>query len=369
MASYDLAIYCPLSGPLYAGDDAGWTGGAELQLYLLARGLARHGLRVAHVVSHRARLPPVVDGVRLIDLPPREKGERRASTTMRVLHSLARADAAAYLQRTVSHETGLVGAYARLRRRPFIFSVASQFSLPPRVECSALTRRAYRLGLACASEIVTQTEQQSVDVARFLGRRSTLIPSICQPAQETPTERDCFLWVGGMIDFKGPLEYLDLAERLPEVRFLMVAGERGPDWAKLAKEVRRRARALTNVELLPECPRAKLLPLYERSVAVVNTSRFEGFPNVFLEAWTHGAWVLSLHVDPDEVLARHGLGRCTGGSLDDLAVQARALWARRGADLPERAAARAYVAERHDEGRVVSQWAQLVRRICARSAA
>ncbi|SRR5579875_527630 len=363
MPSFDLAIYGPLAGPLYAGDDAGPTGGAELQLFLLARGLARRGLRIAHIVSHAERLPPVVDGVRLIHLPLRTRGQGRLSYALRILQSLAHADANIYLQRTVSFETGLVGLYARLRSRPFIFSVASQFTLPPRQDCSLLTKSAYRLGLACADEIVTQTQQQSAAVEQLLGRRATLIPSISQPVAPACGSRSYFLWIGGLIDFKGPLEYLQLAERVPEACFVMVAAERGPQWAALADAVRRRAQALRNVYLLQARPRAQLLPLYERAVAVVNTSRFEGFPNVFLEGWARGARALSLHVDPDGLLVQHGLGYCANGSLDGLARAASEMWARRDTDGPARAAARAYVKRRHDEERVVAQWAQLLRRV------
>src|SRR5205823_2751505 len=102
--------------------------------------------------------------------------------------------------------------------------------------------------------------------------------------------------------------------RVPEAMFVMVIGDRGDAWAGLRAEVLNKGRQLPNVTVLPAITRTDLLPLYERAVAVLNTSHFEGFPNTFLEGWARGAPTLSLTVDPDGVLAR-GLGFCANGSL------------------------------------------------------
>ena len=40
----------------------------------------------------------------------------------------------------------------------------------------------------------------------------------------------------------------------------------------------------------------------------MNTSLHEGFPNTFIQAWMREVAVVSLHVDPDGVLSREGVG-------------------------------------------------------------
>ena len=45
-----------------------------------------------------------------------------------------------------------------------------------------------------------------------------------------------------------------------------------------------------------------------RAVAAVNTSEFEGMPNVLLEAWSRGVPALVLHYDPGGVVRAHRLG-------------------------------------------------------------
>jgi glycosyltransferase involved in cell wall biosynthesis len=141
----------------------------------------------------------------------------------------------------------------------------------------------------------------------------------------------------------------------------MVATDRGPRWRTLADRVRVEAQRVPNLELLPARPRNELLGLYERAVAVVTTSYFEGFPNALLEAWARGAPALSLRIDPDGVIARHRLGRVAHGSPADLAAYAREAWEARAAVDPEHT--RTYVAAVHDPAAVGAQWVDLVGRL------
>lgn len=352
---WDVAIHAPLAGPLYLADHAGWTGGAELQAHYLARALADRGLRVAHILLADPALPKHRDGVDLVLQIPKARGPKGTRRVPPLWGALARADASVYVQRSAGLATGVVGAFARTRHRRFVYSLSSTWDLDP--GAPSIDGALKELGLRLADRVVTQTDEQQRIAVRKFGTKAKLVRSFCEPISVCTTP-EVFLWIGGLIEYKHPLAYLELAERVPDAQFVMVATPR-PGWEQLAQEVSNRARSMPNLRLCAPRPRNELLGLYARAVAVVNTSKFEGFPNTFMEAWACGVPTLSLNVDPDRVIVRHGLGAVADGSVDRLAELARMYWARRG-DLTRAETTKEYVRREHDHSVIGDAWTHLI---------
>jgi glycosyltransferase involved in cell wall biosynthesis len=346
---------------LYRADDQGWAGGAELQAHYLARALAARGLRVAHIVGDDLALPRRQDGVDLVQQVARTGGPKGTRSARATWDALVHADASVYIQRSAGATTGVVAAFARANRRRFVYSLSSTADLEGGL-LSAPEAAVMGLGLRLADRVVTQTAEQQGVAQRRLGVKATLVRSFCEP-RSVPHRPELFLWIGGLIDYKNPLAYLDVAELVPQARFLMVATAR-PGWEGLAVRVRARAEGLANVTLAGPRPRSELLALYARAIAVVGTSTFEGFPNTFLEAWACGVPVLSLKVDPDGVIERNGLGAVAGGSVERLAEFVRAY---ASGHVPDPAAATEYVRREHDPSVIGDAWLEVIRGLMDRS--
>jgi len=345
-------------------------GGAERQSGHIARALAERGFRVRHVVFGEG-LCAERAGVEVVQIPSTYLrggvARRRAA-----VDALRIADARLYIQRSAGFETGVVGGFARACRRRFVFSSSSEvdFSTDPVVLQRAgvsldewPTRLQYLVGLRLAHAVVTQTDEQRAAARRNRGIDARSIPSFCQPASREPRQPDAFLWIGGISAVKNPVALVDLAASMPEARFLMVTTDRPGEPASLVAELRSRAASVPNLEMLPPAGPEQVLALYARAVAVVNTSWFEGFPNTFLEGWARGVPALSLSVDPDGVIERHGLGASCGGSLERLVEEAGRMWSRRDGFDGERL--RSYVESTHHPDIVGAQWAELVEELLA----
>jgi hypothetical protein len=117
---------------------------------------------------------------------------------------------------------------------------------------------------------------------------------------------------------------------------------------------------LPNLTVLDPRPRAELGSLIDRAVAVVNTSEYEGMPNVFLEGWSRGVPALAFSHDPDGVIAAHGLGAFAAGSRDRLVELAREQWESRGNQAEVAARCIGYVHHHHDAGVVCRAWRGVV---------
>jgi glycosyltransferase involved in cell wall biosynthesis len=120
------------------------------------------------------------------------------------------------------------------------------------------------------------------------------------------------------------------------------------------------AERVPNLELLPPRPRSDLLDEMRNAVALVKTSRVEGMPNGFLEAWACGLPVLSLSVDPDEKIANNDIGVVAGGSMERLIEAADSLW--RDPELRNAIGdrARRHVQDVHSPDAVADRWIALL---------
>ena len=368
MRRHDVAIYAPHSSSLY-GRSGGRAGGAERQMALLAKGLAAAGYRVAHIVypvRDAAALPP---GLTLVARRP-HIGDRTALGRLgeagRIWRAFDDADGSILIVRSGTPVVGLAALYARLRRRRLIFSGANNSDFTRETFVSGGYRvRLYDIGVRLADAVVVQSEDQRTLAQRTYPqlRRVIKIPSFAEADVASAPVREplAFLWAGRCVDYKRPLRFVELAGAVPEARFVLIAvSERDVSSEALLERVRAAASGVPNLELLPPMPRTQMVELISRAVAVVNTSRLEGMPNVFLEAWAAGVPVLTLEFDPDGIIAAAGLGVAAGGSWDAFVEGARTLWTERGAREGVAERTRAYVRRVHGIPAVTSRWAELI---------
>ena len=364
---YDVAFYSPWIGPLLVADrDVAPTGGAETQIFLVARTLAANGFRVCVIAFSLdgVALPARVAGIDVVARPPYSARRRWLGKLVEAGHiwrALRSVDAEVFVTRAAGPHVGLVGLFARIARRRFVYSSAnvSDFDfavLAPKRRDRALLR----LGVRLANVVVVQSDEQvSLCEARF-GRTPRRIRSICEPARQRTGTPEAFLWIGRMVWYKRPEAFLELARAVPDARFWLVGVPVPwtPGGAQLVADVERDAQALPNLELLSPRPRTELMHLIDRAVAVVNTADFEGVPNILLEGWARGVPALVLTHDPDHVVERERLGAFARGDPGALAEAARGMWAGRDDQQQVAARCRRYVAENHAAGAVAAQWAE-----------
>jgi glycosyltransferase involved in cell wall biosynthesis len=202
----------------------------------------------------------------------------------------------------------------RFRGKPFVFMTACEEDCDGRYgsKNGRLFGMLYRYGLRRADRILVQTRRDGELLRRTYGLESTVFPNLFPAKPPAQTPKDVFLWVGRCSALKRPDLYLDLAQALPEERFVMIAPEAAVE-EDLLSEVQRRAKDLPNVEMHGEIPFSEIQPWFDRAKVLVCTSTVEGFPNTFLQAAQGRTPILSLCVDPDGILERDQWGLCAGG--------------------------------------------------------
>jgi len=301
------------------------AGGTELQQALLAKALARRGLSVSMIVADYGQPDGAVyEGVKTYKAFDPAKG----IPVLRFVHprwsglwaAMRRADADIYYTSAAGGHLGQIVMFARLHGRKVVFRTASNSDCDRRLLLVHLWRdkQLYRYGLKRADLVLAQTVEQQAALSKNFARDSRVVSSLTESARprRALADRDIdVLWVGNIRSVKRPEILLEMARRLPAIRFHMIGGPM-PRAEKLYEAVRSEALAIPNLHFHGPVPYHQIGHYYERARVYVSTSNVEGFPNSYLQAWAHGTPVVAF-LDPDQLVARYGLG-CAPGSVGEM---------------------------------------------------
>lgn len=355
-----ICMYVPYLYPVVSGGKVPFAGGIEVQLALLAKGLAARGFDVSVVTCDYGQPDDlVVDGVRMVKCYPPQSGlpvlrffHPRLSTS---IAALRRADADVYLFQGAGMYAGLVHDVAHAMGREFIFLAAHDNDVIKEIpDLSGWRDRGwYRRGLAGAGRIVVQTEKQRAWLREAFGHESVVImnPVDIPDASADPAGKRRVAWVATYKASKRPEWFTRLAERHPELECVMVGVVPPPP---LPDADFRAAQAVAarcpNLTVLGPLPHERIGEFLREAALFTHTSPAEGFPNAFLEAWSHGLPTVTCF-DPDGIIARERLGEQhdTFEAWEDAVVR----WMADPAMRAEAGArARAYASARHASGEI-----------------
>jgi glycosyltransferase involved in cell wall biosynthesis len=305
-------------GTLSGGGSRGHIGGIEWQTVLTAKWLAAHGCSVSLVTwDEGGPAEETVDGVRIIKTCRKNAGVKGVRffypKWVKLNDALRRAVADLYYQNGAECTTGQVAWWCRRNGKPFVFAAASNMDcMKPLPEIgSGFVALLYRYGLRTAQERVVQTQTQQRMLLKNFSVTSRIIPMPCDGIPENRlrdgarAESRSILWVGRVCRVKRPHLFLDMAEKIPGMRFDIV----GPvsDGDPYSREIHERGKAIANVTFHGGVAREKVTDFYLAAFCLCCTSEVEGFPNTFLEAWSAGLPVVSTF-DPDDSIAAFGMG-------------------------------------------------------------
>jgi glycosyltransferase involved in cell wall biosynthesis len=280
---------------------------------------------------------------------------------VRLYRALARERPDVILQYVGSAHTGIAAFYARRHGCKMIWRVTNDPSVEP--ETASWRRPHVRLerlflnfGIRNASSILAQTEYQRARLAERFPRAPVRVLANFHPtppdSARSEAEVKRVAWVANLKPLKNPGAFIRLARRFShrsDVEFVIVGGT--IDDGRWTRQQLADIAATPNLEYPGSLSQAQVNALLERTDLLINTSDYEGFSNVFIQAWMRRVPVVSLRVDPDGLLSRGGLGAVTGDE-ERLYEQVAALLddPTRRAAIGERA--RRYALERHGESNI-----------------
>ena len=360
-----------------SGEQQGYIGGIEHQQSIMARWLARRGHDVSMITWDEGHEDgAALDAVRVLAACRRGAGlpgvRFFTPRWTSLVAAMRRANAAVYYQNTAEYVTGQVALWTRRNGRGFVYSVASDPDCDPALPALGTLRERvlYRHGLRRADQVVVQTRRQQQMLRDGFGRESMMIPMPCEgpddaayvPPAPPHAGRVRVAWIGRVAPVKRLELLLEVAALVPEIEF-DVAGPWDQD-SLYSASLRERAAVAANVTVVGRLRRHQLDDFYQGRQALCCTSEFEGFPNTFLEAWSHGLPIVST-VDPDGLIAARSLGEFARDAAGLAAALRRLLgappaWAQASRN------ARRYFVENHAFESVMPRFEQVFRQATPR---
>jgi len=293
-----VCFLAPTTWPTFAGSkDIPVIGGAELQQTIIAKELAARGYRVSMIsIDYGQQDGAVVDGVRIYNMHKPFEG----IPVLRFFHprltslwkALKRVDADVYYQRTAAAYTGFLAAFCKYYGKRAIYGGASDVDFIPKRQDISYLRDIllFEYGLRRVDTVIVQNPNQLNYLRENYHRDGIHIPNCYDaPAGARADRQGYVLWVATVRAQKRPMLALEVARRLPHLKFVMVGGhDPGRAGEDYARAVREGAANLPNVEYRGFMPFAETDRLFGEARVVLNTSSYEGFPNTFLQAWSRG---------------------------------------------------------------------------------
>ncbi|MBN8686064.1 MAG: glycosyltransferase family 4 protein [Chitinophagales bacterium] len=313
-------------------------GGGELQMALLGKALVQEGHEVVVIDPFIDASFTSEEGIRVLKVDNWHKGLpglRMLTHRIPAMYKLFREQKADYYylrMRTYLH--GLAYLAARKNKRKVIVALASDIDvasharrfrydyksrvnlftylfkcLPDDIVYNYVVKRA---------DIVTLQHKHQHNGLKLKRGKMQVFPNIFDfsklPAQP-PEPGEYFISVGSLTVLKGVDHLCHLAQMLNKNSQLVIVGD---PRNKAAAGYYATMQQLPHVQLKGRLGHADAIRLIAGAKALVNVSRFEGFPNIFLEAWANGIPVISLNVDPGNVISENGLGIFCNGDLQRL---------------------------------------------------
>ncbi len=223
-------------------------------------------------------------------------------------------------QRVGGIYTGVSACYARHHGAKMVWHISSDMNVTPfrkdmnkarNIVNRFVAKKFLEYGIKNCDAIIAQTKQQDDLLFRHYSRKADrIIANFHEPPVSFPlaNENKLVLWISNIKKLKRPELFIELARSQlsrKDIEFVMIGRLDNSPWSAQIKEM---VGATGNLRMTGEISHQEVNEWLHKASLVVNTSMFEGMPNSFIQAWLRKIPVLTMGVDPDNVIKNEGIG-------------------------------------------------------------
>jgi len=302
------------------------TGGSEYQLYLLARELVRRNYKVFYIFVGKGNYKNNEE-IKLVQVNINKLIQKifypyKFLLSLNLITVLREIKPDVIINRPGDAFTGICASYTRKNNCKMIWHISSlKDVIPYHLRCSRtilfdfIDKKFLDYGIKNSDFIIAQAEYQNKLLHINYSRKCDLIVSNFHPLPRYEVKKENpvkIVWINNIKPLKQPEYFVQLAERFKhrsDLKFIMIGRAGKKNYQKILFS---KIENISNLVYKGELTIEEINKLLCQAHILVNTSKYEGFPNAFIQAWMRNVPVVSLKVDPDDVLKKEKVGLYSG---------------------------------------------------------
>jgi glycosyltransferase involved in cell wall biosynthesis len=319
-------------GSIYASYSGQATGGAELQLALICKQLVKSGHQVDVIDLKIQQEITSEEGIRFHPLKRKGLNKFRYLEIYRLCKNL-KPDVFYMRVRNARQLIPLI--ISKITDAKFIYHVAHDMDT---VSFKSRVKNYYRKNeyiynlkkfihaelalpiiLKFANYIFVQHNIQKENLIRKGYQKTHIIYNLFSfPSKPNKVKekipKQYYIILGSLDERKGVKNLYQIIHQVKEKNFVIIGQARDKMGKKFIADVKN----LKNVAFLNSIKHDEVFSYLEKSDALISASKMEGFSNAFLESWSVGKPVYSLHAEAGGKITENNLGICFYGNLTNM---------------------------------------------------
>ncbi|RLD50500.1 MAG: hypothetical protein DRI94_08460 [Bacteroidetes bacterium] len=318
-----VCFFSPASYPFFFPNSKVAHGGAELQMYLLAKALSEEAeFKISFLIGNYGQNKVIIQDkislVKTIRLEKKENGFSKFFKAVKLFFQLIKLKSDVIIATNANALVGIITFYSKLSGNKFIYRSSSLIDVNGEyIKNNGLSGKIYKYGLEKAGQVITQNQNHKKLLKENYNIDAKVIKNIFPVKEYKYTKKEFILWISRYHKIKNPELFLQIAENSPNKQFVMICPftkSEKENWEKLYQK----ANKIPNLKFIEKVPFAEIQEYFNKALLFVNTSDFEGFPNTFLQAAQGKTPIVSLNVNPDNFITEYNCGIFAEGKFEKL---------------------------------------------------
>ncbi|MFX0071597.1 MAG: glycosyltransferase family 4 protein [Candidatus Hermodarchaeota archaeon] len=292
-------------------------GGAAVQLYIISKELTANNNFNVNIILGNDKLTKnrieLLNKIKLYNIRPiKRKIGYYFFSMINLFITLIRINPDVVIQRHADKVTGICALYCKLFKKKFIYSIASLADVTG-VHEKGFLGKFFKYGLSNAKYIIAQNKEQVLELEKFKKRQFKnvyIIKNSYKISEVFLENKEHILWVGRAIGPKRAELFIKLAKKFSNETFVMICNKTDlkDQSIRYWNTIHNKASITPNLKFIEHVNFHSINEYYEKAKILVDTSIYAGFPNTMIQAFKNKTPVLSLNVNPENILTNYKIG-------------------------------------------------------------